>query len=637
LSPAKLQSLLQTAIGHHRAGRWAEAEQLYRQARIGAPKNFDVLHLSGLVAYQQGRVSDALDLLGRAHKMDPRNPVCEMRLAAALMAVKQTLYAEAHLRHAIELKPDFYEAWDTLGHCLKLQDRIDEAIACHRKSVEINPEYAAGWFNLGVTLAVFGQTAEALACHEKAIAAEPNYAMGYFGRAQALQHAHRCVEAVAEYDRFLAKQPAHHDARSYRLLALHNIEGVSREKMFAEHQAYGRAVGGPSSEVELPNSPQPQRRLRLAILSPDLRTHSCAYFIEPLLRHLDRTQFELFLYHDHFREDAVSTRLRGLASQWRNFTGVPNAQVEKTIRADAPDILIDLAGHTGMTSRLPLFAKRLAPVQANYLGYPDTTGVPAMDYRFTDAIADPLGDADRFATEKLVRFAPTAWTYAPPIDAPEVAPAPWRTRGHVTFGCFNNIAKITDTMLATWARVLAAVPTARMRFKGRGLSEPGVRAQTEARFARAGLPLDRLELLDHTGSTKEHLALYGGVDIALDTAPYNGTTTTCEALWMGVPVISLAGDRHMARVGASLLAAAGHPEWVASNLDDYVRIASSLAADTGQLAINRARLRHDLARGPLLDHAGQSAHFAAALRNCWIDWCEKKDASTASAPAVCAA
>lgn len=622
MHPAKLQSLLQNAIGHHRAGRLSEAETLYRQARVAAPRSFDVLHLSGLVAYQQGRVTDAADLLGRAHKHDPRHAVCEMRFALALLAAKRVPEAEKHFRHAVEVKPDFHEGWDNLAYCLKTQDRLDEALACHEKTLALKPDYANGWFNYGLTLSLSGRSAEALTCHERALAAEPGFALARFGRAQALQQMHLIPEAIEEYGRFLALQPQHHDARSYRLFALHNLEDVSREELFAEHVAFGRAVDTPAALV-LPNSPDPVRRLRLAILSPDLRTHSCAYFIEPLLRHLDRTGFEVYLYHDHFREDAMSTRLKPLAAVWRNFVGLPGPAVEKAIRADAPDILIDLSGHTGMTNRLPLFARRLAPVQITYLGYPNTTGLPAMDYRLTDALADPVGEADAFATEKLVRFAPTAWAYAPPPDAPEPVAPPCLTRGHVTFGCFNNLAKITDRVLVLWGRVLQAVPDSRLRLKGRGLSEAPMRARYHERFARLGVPADRVDLLERTNETKDHLALYHDVDIALDTFPYHGTTTTCEALWMGVPVISLVGDRHMSRVGASLLTAVGRPDCLAQNADDYVRIATELASDPARLATERSGLRAALTASPLLDHAGQAARFGAALRQCWAQWCAK--------------
>lgn len=627
MQPAKLQSLLQNAVGHHRAGRLGEAETLYRQARVAAPRSFDVLHLSGLLAYQQGRVTDAAELLARAHKLDPRHAVCEMRLALALLATKRTTEAERHLRHAVEVKPDFPEGWDNLAYCLKTQDRLPEAIACHEKVVALKPDYASGWYNFGLTLSLSGRVTEALACHDRARAADPDYALALFGRAQALQQAHRLPEAVADYGKFLELQPQHHEARSYRLYALHNVDGISREELFAEHVAFGRAVGAPAAPA-LPNSPEPLRRLRIAVLSPDLRAHSCAYFMEPLLQHLDRTAFEVYLYHDHFREDDVSARLKPLAAVWRNLVGQPGPAVEKAIRADAPDVLIDLAGHTGITNRLPLFARRLAPVQVTYLGYPNTTGLPAMDYRFTDALADPAGEADGLATEKLVRFAPTAWTYAPPADAPEPAAAPCLKNGHVTFGCFNNLAKLTDPVLVLWGRLLQAVPGARLRLKGRGLGDAPVRARYYGRFARLGLPVERVDLLERSADTKSHLSLYGEVDLALDTFPYHGTTTTCEALWMGVPVISRVGDRHMARVGASLLTAVGHADWIATDEDDYVRIAAGLAGDPARLASLRGGLRAELRASALLDHAGQARRFGTALRACWGEWCARAVQST---------
>ncbi len=626
MSPAKLQALLKDAVAHHRAGRLVEAEALYRQARGAEPKNFDVLHLSGLAAYQQGRLAEAVDWLTRAHRLDRRSAVCAMRLGLALLAAGRTAEAEARLRGVVERKPDFHEGWDNLAYCLKTQDRLPEAVACHEKAVALKPDFAIGWFNFGLTLSLIGRVFDALQCHERALAADPGYALARFGRAQALHQAHRMQEAVADYGRFLELQPGHHEARSYRLFALHNIDGLTREQLFAEHMGFGRAVGAFPAPA-LPNPPDPARRLRLAVLSPDLRAHSCAYFIEPLLRHLDPEKFELYLYHDHFREDDVSRRLRPLAAVWRNFVGQSGPVVEQMIRADAPDILVDLACHTGMTNRLPLFARRLAPVQVTYLGYPNTTGLPAMDYRFSDALADPPGEADRFATETLVRFAPTAWTYAPPADAPPTGVPPCTKGRPVTFGCFNNLTKITDGTIELWARVLAAVPDSRLLLKGRGLGDEGVRARYTARFERLGLPAARVDWLERTAGIAEHLGLYHRVDIALDTFRYHGTTTTCEALWMGVPVVTLAGDCHMARVGASLLTAAGRPEWIAADAGSYARIAAGLAADPGRLAGIRGELRECLAKSPLLDHAGQAARFGAALRDCWAAWCGRAAAA----------
>lgn len=623
MNPAKLQSLIQSAIVHHRAGRLAEAENIYRQARVAAPRQFDVLHLSGLLAYQQGRMPAAVDLLTRAYQTDRKSFVCEMRLGLALLASNRIADGEAHLRRVVQHSPNFNEGWDNLAYCLKAQDKLAEAVTCHEKAVTLKPTHAVAWYNYGTTLSLLGKYPDALRCHERALEVDPQCTIARFGRAQALHQADRISEAVEDYRKFLALEPRNNEARSYLLFALHCLDGITREELFAEHVAFDRAVGV-SSPPTLPNLPDPQRKLRVAILSPDLRMHSCAYFIEPILRNLDREKFELYLYHDHFREDAVSARLKRWAAVWRNFVGQPFPVVEQLIRADAPDILIDLAGHTGMTNRLPLFARRLAPVQITYLGYPNTTGLKAMDYRFTDALADPVGEADGFATEKLVRFAPSAWTYQPSNDAPDCIVRSVDPADSVTFGCFNTLSKLTDAMISIWARLLEDVAGSRLLLKGASLGGAEVRARYLERFQRLGISPDRVELIERTPDTASHLALYHRVDVALDTFPYHGTTTTCEALWMGVPVVTLAGDRHMSRVGVSLLTAAGHPELVASSPVDYVRIATGLAMDRSRRVTLRLGLRDDLRRGPLLDHAGQAAHFGAALRACWIGWCESR-------------
>ena len=620
MPPAQFQRTLQDGLVHHRAGRLDQAEALYRRVRAALPNHFDAVHLSGIVALQQGRANEAVDLLGRAHRIAPKNAPCALRFGLALTTAGRAAEAEAPLRAAIALDEKSAEAWDALAHCLKVLDRLPAALECHRRALTLQPAFAKGLFNCGLTFSLLGRHREALECHDRALVADPAYARGHYGRAQVLQQMHRVPEAIAAYERFLESEPSNHEARGYRLFALNHLDAIDREKLFAEHAAYGRAVGQHPVPA-FPNPPAPDRRLRLAILSPDLRSHSCAWFLEPLLHHLDPAQFELYLYHDHFREDEVSARFKALATVWRNFVGRSPGDVERAIRADAPDIIVDLAGHTGMTCRLPLFAKHLAPVQVNYLGYPNTTGLTAMHYRFTDAIVDPVGEADALATEKLVRFAPTAWAYQPPTVTPEVSPAPVAANKHITFGCFNNVAKISDTTLALWARVLAAVPEAKLLLKGRGFAEAAVRQKYFARFAAAGLPADRVEFLERTDKTDDHLALYGRVDISLDTFPYHGTTTTCEALWMGVPVVTLMGDRHIARVSGSLLTAIGRGEWVAATVDDYVRIATELAADHDKLAATRAGLRDEVRNSPLGDHATQSARFAAALRECWTAWC----------------
>lgn len=633
----QLKQLLQRGIELQKAGRLEEAKAAYQRARALVPKSFDATFLLGAVAHQQGDIARAVDLLRKARALNPRAPACAARLGLALIAAGRAEEAECALRDAVGLKPDYAEAWNHLGYCLSVRDRLDEAVACYERATQLDPHKAAFWHNQGLALSMSGRAFDALRCHERARQADPSYAKAHFGRAQALQQLNEIEAAVAAYDEFLRLEPDHLDARSYRLFALNNLPLFTRAELFAEHVEFGRRAGA-ARVRHFAGAPLPDRRLRVALLSPDLREHSCSYFLEPLLRHLEPADFELFLYHDHFRTDAVSDRFKAMASIWRNFVGQSAAQVEAAILDDKPDILIDLAGHTGISNRLSLFARRLAPVQISYLGYPNTTGVAAMDFRFTDAIADPPGEADSFATERLTRFSTTAWAYQPPASTPDVTPPPSTlgpSRG-ITFGCFNNLGKVTDETLRTWSQLLASVPGSRLMLKGRGMDVPAQRDRFTARLSRCGIEPERVVLHARTASTAEHLALYREIDIALDTFPYNGTTTTCEALWMGVPVVSQCGDRHAARVGASLLEAVGHEEWIAPDEAAYLRIARSLADSGAQLREIRASLRGQLARSTVMDHAGQAARFGAALRTCWRSYCASVASHETREPALAA-
>lgn len=620
MNPSRLKKALLDGIGHHREGRFDKAEEIYSHLRVATPDNYHVLYLSGLNAHDRGRSDDAIGFLSRALWVDPKSAGCKVGLGLAVLAKGDTKTSEGWLRSALDTEPDNADAWEALALCLKIQDRLDEAVACHRRVVSLRPKDAMSWCNFGLTLRFQGSQAEALQCQERALASNPACVPARFARAQALQHMSLPREAVAEYDGVLRESPFNFEAMSYRLLALHYLDGVSRERLFEEHLAFGK-IAGKAGVRAFSNDRNPSRKLRIAFLSQDFRSHSCAYFIEPILRELDRTQFEVVLYFDHFREDAVSLRLKTHASVWRNFVGVSGAEVERTIRADAPDILVDLTGHTSMVSRLPLLAGRLAPVQVNYLGYPDTSGVEAMDYRFTDDLADPAPEADGFATEQLVRFSPSAWSYQPPADSPEVAAVRGERGSYVTFGCFNYLGKITDPMLLIWGRLLSSVPRSRLLLKGSGLETPAIKERFVGRLRGLGIDPAPFDFIGRTASTGEHLALYNRVSIALDTFPYNGTTTTCEALWMGIPVVTLKGDRHASRVGASLLTNIGHAEWIARDAEEYVGIASILAASPECLEGVKARLRGDISKSPVMDHAAQASRFGVALRSCWQDYC----------------
>jgi predicted O-linked N-acetylglucosamine transferase (SPINDLY family) len=656
MKPQRLRQALQCALQHHQAGRFAEAENLYADLRREAPGNFDVVHLSGTLALQQGRYSDALSWLAAARRLDPRSAVCAMRHGIALSVLGRFAEAEAALRFAQSLDQRMPEIPFHHGFALWRLGRVDEAIASYERAIHLSPSYAEAhdrlgallvsarghaaaephlrraaelqpkvatvWSNLGISLAYLGRLSEALGCFDRALAANAKLDHAYAGRGLTLSKMYRQTEAIQAYGRAIEANPRNFEAHSARLCELHYVSELSKEDLFREHRAFGdeaEAAAGAPHPGDFPNRRDPERRLRLAFLSQDLRAHSVAYFIEPLLRHLDRERFEVVLYHDHFRVDATSERLGKMASVWRNFAGRTNESVEREIRADAPDLIVDLAGHSGL-NRLPLFARRLAPVQVTYLGYPDTTGLLAVNYRLVDAITDPAGEADPFVTERLVRFAPTAWAYDPPAAAPE--PIQART-GEIVFGCFNNFSKVNDQTLRNWGLLLEAVPGSRLLLKGHGLGVAALQAEARRRMEAVGIRPDRVELLDRTRTVEEHLAAYARIDVALDTFPYHGTTTTCEALWMGVPVVTLAGDRHASRVGASLLTAVGRPDWIAQDWAGYVRKAAELASGSRAQGASRGSLREAMRGCPLLDHSGQAARFGAALLEMWRGWCAR--------------
>ena len=616
MNPAQIQRKAQEGIALQQKGRLPEAAAIFAQIRAAAPQNFDGWHLGGNMALLQGNPAAAADLYTRAVRLNPRSAIAATCLGVARMAMGDFSGAEPHLRAAVRLEPRNAEIWNQLATLLSTASRFDEAVKCHRQAVSLNPKSAQAWHGYAATLANLNISTEALDCEKRALEIDPHYAPARRGYATALQKCHRIPEAVRAYDALLAENPRQFDVQSHRLFALNYLAESTPESLLAAHRAYGALFENVPRPPELPHLRDPERKLRVAFFSADFREHSVAYFMEPLLRLLDREQFELILYNFCTKPDAMTAHLRGFASRWRDFPSTVENVVEPVVRGDALDLAVDLGGHSGL-SLLPLFARRLAPVQISYLGYPNTTGLSVMDYRFVDETTDPSPGADAFATEQLIRFSPCAWAYTPPSGAPEPSPPPCIKNGHVTFGSFNNFSKVTDDMLVIWARLLVEVPGSRLLLKSVGLADPPIVAHVQERMRQCAVPLDRVELSGAKATTTEHLAAYSMIDIALDTAPYNGTTTTCEAIFMGVPVVTPLGNRHASRVGASLLQTIGRSGWIAETTDGYLKIAAELASAPAHLETFRQELRNHMARSLLMDHVKQARHFGAALRTCW--------------------
>jgi predicted O-linked N-acetylglucosamine transferase (SPINDLY family) len=431
----------------------------------------------------------------------------------------------------------------------------------------------------------------------------------------------RIEEALATMRRVRELAPGSASLQMSRVMFLNYDPDLSRTELLAEHRAFGEAFAGavPPVARDAGRDRSPERRLRIGYMSPDFRSHSVAYFALPLFEAFDRERFDVIAYAHIPKPDEVTARFRELASDWRDVAGIDDRQLARTIRQDRVDILVDLAGLT-RNSRLLVCTARPAPIQMTYLGYPNTTGLGAVDYRITDHVAE-ADDADDFHTETLIRLPRCFLAFAAPGHAPEITPPPVLQNGYVTFGSFNNLAKVNRQIVGLWSRVLQAVPGSRLLLKASGTGDGTAQAHLRDAFRAAGIDPARVDFAAYAPTAAGHLERYAEVDLALDTFPYNGTTTTCEALWMGVPVITLLGERHASRVGASLLRAVGFAAGIAGHADDYVATARLLAEQPQLLVALRGNLRAEMARSVLCDGRSLTGALEDAYRAVWRIWC----------------
>ena len=640
----------------HQLDRNDIAVDLIRQA-IAVKPTAEAYYNLGIVLSQTGQPEEAVAVYRQAISLKPNNPDAFINLGNALMETGQVDQAIAANRQAIALKPNSPEGHNNLGNALRDHGQLEEAITAFAQAIALRPTYAEAHANLGIALGHTGQMQEAIAAAQQAIALKPNFpeaywSLGialrytgqmddaiaaaraaislkptpeaYYGLGIALAGKAQLDQAIAAYRQAIALRPSYSQAHSNLIFTMLYDPDCDARSIAQEAARWNDQHAQSLKQFIQPhaNDPDPQRRLRVGYVSPDLRGHSVAYFLENLLAHHDAASVEVFCYSDVVRPDATTARLRKLVPQWRNIVGSKDAQVDKRVREDGIDILVDLTGHTS-DNRLLLFARKPAPIQVSYLGYPYTTGLTAIDYRLTDAHADPPGMGDDSYSEQLVRLPQTFLCYRPPDAAPVVGLVPAHSAGYVTFGSFNSLTKINGPLVAMWSKILHQVPNSRLILKTLGLGSAGTRQHILQYFAAHHLGPDRVEMIDRTGTVAEHLQLYNRIDIALDTYPYHGTTTTCEALWMGMPVITLAGHAHVSRVGVTLLSNVGVPDLIADSPDGYVRLASALANDIARLDQFRSTLRQRMERSPLMDAPGFARNVEAAYRQMWRAWCER--------------
>lgn len=633
-------------------GKLDEAVASFRRALALTPDRPETHYSLGNALREQGKLDEAVACYRRALALRPDVPEAHYNLATTLQDQGELDEAIACYRQALAGKPDYAEAYNNLGNALASQSRLHEAVACYDRAIELRPDWAAIPYNLGNAFRAIGRLADAVACYRRAIERKPDYAEAYNNLGNAFQDQAKIDDAIACYRRALALRPDHAEAHNnlgnafrlrgdpdeavacYRralelkpdcaeahsnlLYGLSFFPGYDAETIWQEHRRWSRQWAEPLAGAVQPhgNDRSPGRRLRVGYVSPDFRSHAESFFTVPLFSAHDRDNFEIFCYADVLSPDGITERLRSCADVWRSIAGLADEQVAEWIRRDKIDILVDLTMHMAR-NRLLVFARKPAPVQACWLAYQGTTGLPTMDYRLTDGHVDPPGLFDRCYAEESLRLPDSFGCYDPLATAPAVNDLPARDSGTITFGSFNNFCKVNPEVLRLWARVLKAVHRSRLVM----LAPEGVcRRRTVEYLEREGLGPGRLAFVDMQ-PRPEYLESYRRIDIVLDSFPYNGQTTTLDALWMGVPVVTMVGKTAVGRAGLSLLRTLGTPQWIAETPEQFVSIAAELAGDLPRLGMLRATLRDRLQNSPLMDAPRFARNVEAAYRMMWQRWC----------------
>ncbi len=606
-------------------GRLDDAVASYRRALEIKPDYVGALYNLGSALADLGRLDDAVASYRRALEIKPDFAEAHSNLGNTLMDLGRLDDAVASYRRALELTPEFAEVHSNLGNALKDLGRLDDAVASYRRALEIRPDYAGAHYNVGAALKDLGRLDDAVTSYRKALEIKPDFAEAHYNLSVALMDLGRLDDAVASYRRALEIKPDFAEAHS-NLLFVHNYRSDQpAEMLMSDARRYGDMVARQARPyADWQNIPETGRCLRVGMVSGDFRNHPVGYFVEGLLAALASNmsgRLELFAYPSYFRTDAITERIKDCCHGWHSAVGLTDERLAGRIRDDHIDILIDLAGHTAH-NRLPMFAWKPAPVQASWLGYFATTGVAAIDYLIADPFTLPETEEIYF-TEKIWRLSQTRLCFTPPDVDVLVSSLTALTNGYVTFGCFNNLTKMNDAVVALWARILRMVTGSRLFLKAKQLDEASVRQRIVSRFAAHDIGEARL-ILEGASPRAQYLAAFNRVDIALDPFPFTGGTTSAEGLWMGVPVLTLAGDRFISRQGVGLLINAGLPEWIAADADDYVTRAVSHAGDLPSLAALRHGLRQQVLVSPLFDAPRFAKDFETALRGMWTHWCSRQ-------------
>jgi predicted O-linked N-acetylglucosamine transferase (SPINDLY family) len=579
--------VMAAAVQQHQTGNLAEAERLYRLVLQARPQHVDAMHMLGLATSQLGRPAEAAALL----------------------------------EQAMTLRPDVPHIHTNLGLVYQALGKFDAAVDQHHEAIRLAPAFAGAHYNLGTVLREQGNLDDARASYGEALRLEPAWPMPLNNLAGVLMEMGLVDEALASYRRLVELEPDSPYSRSNLYYALHFACGDDQELLARERRAWYERFARPLESTLRPhaNIPDPERRLRVGYLCTTFHYHPVARFLLPLLEQHDHRAFEIFCYNSGATRDAVTDRLRPHPDHWREVAHLTDERLAEYLREEGIDILVDLTHHVGV-NRLLTFARKPAPVQITYLACCSSTGLPTIDYRFSDSYMDPPDQRAPDCSEETIHLPGTYWCYQPSTVVGPPAPLPALTAGQVTFGCLNNFCKITPTCLNLLRDLMERVPDSRLLLHARPGSH---RDRVRQFFAEREIAPERIEFSGYIPAG-EYLRVYDRIDIGLDAYPYTGGTTTCDSLWMGVPVITLAGKVSQSRTGVSILSNIGLPELVAQTPEEFVHKAMNLANDLPSLSILRAGLRERLQKSPLTDAPRYARHIEATYRNLWREWCRQK-------------
>lgn len=647
-----IAELIAQGIARQQQGLLDEAQQIYRDALRIAPDNADAMHLLGTIAYQQGKYESALDQISKALAckptgamygnlgliyqaldnpdaavacfrealaLDPEDAFTYNNLGIVMRSRGKLAAAVESFLKALAIRPAYAAAYCNLGATLHDQGHLHQAIECYETAVTIDPQYAMAYNNLGNAYRELGQCQSAIDCLMKSIALNPHYAMAYNNLGNALKDGGDPVAAIGHYRKALELEPELAEVHSNFLLTMHTVQGYTAPELYSEHLRFAQQFEAPLKQFwrAHDNKRDKNKRLKIGYVSGDFRDHPVGHFLESVLHNHDADQVEMYCYYNYHQQDETSKRFANRCDHWILVKGLSDAELAERIRLDGIDILIDLSGHTAH-NRLLTFARKPAPIQLTWIGYQATTGLTAIDYRLSDFSMDPIGMTEQFHSEILLRMDICA-PFKPAPQSPAVNELPALRNGYFTFACLNQLTKISEKNFQLWARILEALPNARMMLGN--INDATMNKKIVASFSKFGIEENRL-ILHRRMPLVDYLSLHHHIDLTLDSFPYNGGTTSCHSLVMGVPVLTLTGDLSVSRAGKAILDGVGLPDFVTHSADDYFRRAVEITQDLPKLNAIRQSLRGRIDAPHNNKNASPADSVEKMFRSIWTKWCE---------------